>query len=105
MTDASDLEGIGPGESDPKVSSGPILLNGLPTRRPAVLDERDGLVVVWQVNLTGNPSGAWVLPYEGAGTARSLLAMLDRRALIAVDSAVQLDRIMRWAEACDVSVD
>lgn len=41
------------------VPSGPILLDGLPTRAPVVLTLRSGEAALWLVDLVGQPCGAW----------------------------------------------
>jgi hypothetical protein len=96
----------GPEELDSELlAAGPSTLDGLPVRAPMVVDEYEESAVLWQVDLLGNPCGAWVFPYDGAKTSRKLLALCDRRALIAVDPSGPAKLLASWANACGVQVD
>lgn len=77
----------------PPLRSGPILLDGRPTRSPAVIVLSDESTAVWLVDLAGEPCGAWVWPALDSATARRVLSLVDRRALIAIDAANTLESV------------
>lgn len=85
--------------------AGPSIIDGQPTRAPVVIAQHDDEVAIWQVDLAGNPCGAWVFPYEGPDTARRLLSICDRRGLITVDPDRTLALMLKWAKDGDVPID
>jgi hypothetical protein len=65
--------------------SGPILLDGKPTRAPAILTLSDDGAALWLIDLTGEPCGAWTsTPLDDDG-ARRFLAVLEGRALVSIE--------------------
>lgn len=84
--------------------SGPILLDGRRTRAPAVIAVREDSVAVWLVDLAGAPCGAWVWTRLDNLMARRVLAVLDRRALIAVDPIESVASVCATAELASVRI-
>lgn len=85
--------------------SGPSIIDGRPTRGPVVLAQDKDEVAVWQIDLAGNPCGAWVFSYDGLTTALRLLALCDRRGLVSVDPVEPIDLVLRWAKDAEVEIN
>lgn len=84
--------------------SGPILLDGMPTRAPVVVTLRGDHAALWLVDLAGAPCGAWALPAATPGDAHKILSMCDRRALIAVDVEGATDAVLGLAKTAGVDI-
>ena len=84
---------------------GPSIIDGQPTRAPVIVAQQGDQVAIWQVDLAGNPCGAWVLPCDGVDAARRLLSICDRRGLITIDPERTLGPLLRWAKAGGISID
>ena len=85
--------------------AGPSIIDGQPTRAPVILAQHADQVAIWQVDLVGNPCGAWVLPCVGVDAARRLLSICDRRGLIAIEPQRTVDLMLTLAREGDISVD
>ena len=73
-----------------------------------VLTQKGDEVAVWQIDLAGNACGAWVFQYDGPATALRLLAMCDRRGLVAVEPVEPvepIDLVLRWAKDAEVEIN
>jgi hypothetical protein len=102
-----------------RLSTGPTVVDGRPVRGLAVItsganETGTPAVAVWQLDLTGNPSGAWVTAEDdllGAERTRQVLTLCERRALVAyndegvADALAVLRRVAEIAEAGDVVED
>ena len=84
--------------------SGPILLDGLPTRAPVVLTLRAGEAALWMVDLAGQPCGAWLLPASTKEEARTILGICAGRAFVAVRPENPIDHILELAETAGVDI-
>lgn len=85
--------------------SGPVVVDGSPTRAPVVAILGGDQAALWLVDLTGAPCGAWVLPAHGAEAARAILSICDRRGLVTVDPGAPVDMIQGLAKIAGVDVD
>jgi hypothetical protein len=85
--------------------AGPSIIDGQPTRAPVVVAQHGDEVAIWQVDLAGNPCGAWVLRCDDPGAARRLLSICDRRGLIAVNPDGPVAVMLKWAKDGDVPID
>lgn len=70
-----------------------------------VVAQHDDEVAIWQVDLAGNPCGAWVLSCDDSGAARRLLSICDRRGLIAVNPDGPVAIMLKWAKDGEVPID
>jgi hypothetical protein len=82
--------------------SGPILLDGKPTRAPAVLTLDNNGAALWLIDLSGQPCGAWTsAPLDTEGAER-LMGLLAGRALISVERKSLQDTLDAVAESAKV---
>lgn len=84
--------------------AGPSMLDGLPVRALAIVTESRGDVIVWQVNMAGSPSGAWVHPADDPTTPLRVLWQCDRRALLSPGGAAVVESVARIAKSAKVDV-
>lgn len=85
--------------------AGPSIIDGQPTRAPVIVAQQGDQVAIWQVDLAGNPCGAWVLACEGVDAARRLLSICDRRGLITIDPERTVGLLLRLAKVGDIPID
>jgi hypothetical protein len=93
---------------------GPASVDGKPVRGLLVIASGlDGAgapaFAIWHLDLTGNPTGAWVVPesilLRDRSTARQILRACERRALAAYDPTEALDVLGLTAAAARVPAD
>lgn len=93
-------------ESDGPVARapGPSTLDGLPVRALAIVTESRGEVIVWQVNMAGSPSGAWVHSADDPATPLRVLWQCDRRALLSPGGNAVVELVAQLAKAAKADV-
>lgn len=85
--------------------AGPSIIDGQPTRAPVIVAQQGDQVAIWQVDLAGNPCGAWVLPCDGVDAAVRLLSICDRRGLITIDPERIVGLLLSLAKVGGISID
>lgn len=79
-------------------------IDGSPARAPIVVGEHRDKAVLWQVDILGNLSGAWVIRQGNSQASHRILSICDRRALIGIAADTPVDLVLRWAKDAQVPV-